>query len=268
MLADALAGESPAGAAFPEGTVVISAAWKGDRPGESADVNVPVGCVEDPFSPRSDPPGGQANWQAVAKVSDHSEPGTHEKVFPPEADGGVSSAPRRRQRPSGNTDAKVVSVGEEGLGACNRRRSGGVEDGMSGKDGQRKHGTTRGSPRRSRTAKASRITGSAGKSRRAREWGGWGRLSVDGPGQNNPDRSEGPWGRTAKAVRMAVSNRATCPTLSGTTGKATDDTNGERKPHDATGMPGAGLTEAFGWEGTVGKASLGAVPGKTRRTES
>src|SRR5215510_9316333 len=31
----------------------------------------------------------------------------------------------------------------------------------------------------------------------AREWGGWGQLSEDGPGQQNPDRSEGPWGRAA-----------------------------------------------------------------------
>ena len=35
---------------------------------------------------------------------------------------------------------------------------------------------------------------SAVKSRCAREWDGWGRLSDDGPGQNNPDPSEGPWG--------------------------------------------------------------------------
>ena len=28
-----------------------------------------------------------------------------------------------------------------------------------------------------------------------RNWGGWGRLSEDGLGQHNPDRSEGPWGR-------------------------------------------------------------------------
>src|SRR5208337_445585 len=28
----------------------------------------------------------------------------------------------------------------------------------------------------------------------AREWGGWGRLSDDGPGQDNPDPSEDPWG--------------------------------------------------------------------------
>ena len=33
-----------------------------------------------------------------------------------------------------------------------------AEDGMSGRNGQRKLGTTRGSPRRSRTAKASRIS--------------------------------------------------------------------------------------------------------------
>src|SRR5712671_7603841 len=48
--------------------------------------------------------------------------------------------------------------------------------------------------RRSRTAKASRISRYAVKSRCACEWGGWGRLSDDGPGQNNPDPSESPWG--------------------------------------------------------------------------
>jgi hypothetical protein len=57
---------------------------------------------------------------------------------------------------------------------------------------QRKLGTTRGSPRRSRTAKASRISRRAVKSRCAREWGGWGQLSDDGPGHYNPDPSEGP----------------------------------------------------------------------------
>src|ERR1700747_3931038 len=69
------------------------------------------------------------------------------------------------------------------------------EDGMSGRNEQRKPGTTRGSPRRPRTAKASRISRYAVKSRCAREWGGWGRLSDDGPGHYNPDPSEGPWGR-------------------------------------------------------------------------
>src|SRR6201989_76577 len=69
-----------------------------------------------------------------------------------------------------------------------------VEDGMLGANEQRKPGTTRGSPRRSRTAKASRISRHAVKSRCVHEGGGWGRLSDDGPGQNNLDPSEGPWG--------------------------------------------------------------------------
>jgi len=69
------------------------------------------------------------------------------------------------------------------------------EDGMSGRNVQRKLGTTRGSPRRSRTAKALRISRYAVKSRCAGEWGGWGRLSEDRPGHYNPVPSEGPWGK-------------------------------------------------------------------------
>src|SRR6266496_6246485 len=42
------------------------------------------------------------------------------------------------------------------------------------------------------------------KSGCAREWGGWGRLSDDGPGQQNPDRSEGPWGRAVGSARTEV----------------------------------------------------------------
>ena len=42
------------------------------------------------------------------------------------------------------------------------------------------------------------------KSGCAREWGGWGRISDDGPGQQNPDRSEGPWGRAAESARTEV----------------------------------------------------------------
>ena len=60
-------------------------------------------------------------------------------------------------------------------------------DGMPERNGQRKTGTARGSPRRSRTAKAPRISRRAAKSWGAREWGGWGRLSDDGPGQQNPE---------------------------------------------------------------------------------
>jgi hypothetical protein len=48
---------------------------------------------------------------------------------------------------------------------------------------------------KSGTAKISRINRAAAKSGYAGEWGGWGQLSEDGPGQHNPGRSEGPWGR-------------------------------------------------------------------------
>ena len=47
-------------------------------------------------------------------------------------------------------------------------------------------------PMRIGTARASGISRETVKSRCAREWGGWGRISEDGPGQHNPDRSEGP----------------------------------------------------------------------------
>src|SRR5271165_7451466 len=82
--------------------------------------------------------------------------------------------------------------------------SGVVEGDMLRRNGQRKRGTTCGSPRRSRTAKASRISRAAAKSRCACKWGGWGRLSVDGPRHYNSDRSEGPWGRATKVAQMAV----------------------------------------------------------------
>src|SRR5262249_50521152 len=75
------------------------------------------------------------------------------------------------------------------------------EDGMSGGNEQRKLATTRGSPRRSRTAKASRINRQAAKSRCTHEWDGWGRLSDDGPGHYNPDPSEDPWGGGVKPPR-------------------------------------------------------------------
>jgi len=59
-----------------------------------------------------------------------------------------------------------------------------------------------------RTAKAVRISRMA-KSDCAGEWGGCGHLSVDGPGQHNPDRSEGHWGRTK--VRMTASRGGYLP---------------------------------------------------------
>src|SRR5215210_7953343 len=85
-------------------------------------------------------------------------------------------------------------VGIAQLDTCDVRTPRGQRGRHVRTEWERKPGTTRGSPRRSRTAKASRISRHAVKSRCAREWGGWGRLSQDGPGQHNPDPSEGPWG--------------------------------------------------------------------------
>ena len=121
-----------------------------------------------------------------------------------------------------------------------------IESGMPGRNGQRKPGTTRGSPRRSRTAKALRISRRAVKSRCARERGGWGRISVDGLGQHNPASSEDPWGggvMTSKAVR----NRVHGPTQCGTTAVTMRCTKGERKPDGCRCTPGAGLNrQRFG----------------------
>ena len=97
------------------------------------------------------------------------------------------------------------SYGEDHVGIVNlddtmHELPGVGEGGMSARNVQRKLGTTRGSPRRSRTAKTSRISRRAVKSRCAREWGGWGRLSDDGPRQHNSGKSEDPWGRSGDST--------------------------------------------------------------------
>src|SRR5262249_47269183 len=115
------------------------------------------------------------------------EPESPERRAPRETDcGRIGSAEllRTRRRP------------------CRHRRSGPNDDraprGQRGwhvrKEWTAKPGTTRGSPRRSRTAKALRISRHAVKSQCARGWGGWGRLSDDGARQHNLHPSEDPWG--------------------------------------------------------------------------
>jgi hypothetical protein len=89
-----------------------------------------------------------------------------------------------------------------------RRLPGEVGNDMLGKISQGERGTSRRSPRRSRTAKASHISRRAMKLRCACEWGGSGRLSDDGSGQHNPNRSEDPWSRATQVARMAVFHRA------------------------------------------------------------
>ena len=100
---------------------------------------------------------------------------------------GALGVPSRSTLGEGHVDIAALELSMIGL-------PGVVEDGMPGANEQRKPGTTRGSPRRSRTAKASRISRRAVKSRCAREWVGWGRLSDDGTGHYNLNPSEDPWG--------------------------------------------------------------------------
>jgi hypothetical protein len=214
MLADVLAGERPAGGTCPVTTVVILGGGEGDRPAGSPGVKVPAGRGRsEGLPPRSLKrtmgirlrqifglirQGGRATRQVVAKERTR-KPRNH---------------PTTRSGFVGARECRALS----GLGEDwhRRRRNwaraadglpGVVEDDMPRENGQRKHGTTRGSPRPAGTAKASPISCEAVKWRRACEWGGWGRLSEDGPGQNNPDRSEGPWGRATWIARMAVLDR-------------------------------------------------------------
>ena len=110
-----------------------------------------------------------------------------------------------------------ASVFGEALGKSSRRVPRGLRGRHVAKDHQQKLRTSGGSPRHrgTCTAKAFRINRRAAKSRCARQWGGWGRLSVEGPGHYNPDWSEDPWGRAAIVARMAALKRTTAPTLSG-----------------------------------------------------
>jgi hypothetical protein len=82
------------------------------------------------------------------------------------------------------------------------------------------------------------------KSGCACEWGGWGRLSVDGSGQKNPDRSEGPWGRAAEAARTEVLQRAPSPG----TERGTDEDSGE---HEGRGQTDRGEGACVEREGPV-----------------
>jgi hypothetical protein len=84
-----------------------------------------------------------------------------------------------------------------------------------------------------RTAQAFGISRPAVQSGSACEWGGWGRISEDGPGQKNPDRSEGRWGRAAEAVRTEVFQRARSPAPNGEPTSAAGNTKDEGQRNDA-----------------------------------
>ena len=187
------------------------------------------------------------------------ESGSPERRAPRETDcGNIGSAEplRSRRRRCRHRSAGIAMIELPGV----------IESGMPRKNGQRKPGTTRGSPRRSRTAKALRISRYAVKSRCARGWGGWGRLSDDGSRQHNSGKSEDPWGRrTTPPPRRRTIERSTRHSagLSSRFDVRERQTQTKHKPVYA----GSRLKPANAWEGAALHASLPAVSGKTRRTE-
>src|SRR5262247_3206178 len=125
---------------------------------------------------------------------------------------GIAGVPRRWLRAEGTIDVAALELIIVEL-------PGVVGGGMPGRNGQRKTGTARGRPRRSRTAEASHISRSAMKLGCAREWGGWGRLSVDGRDSITRTGARAP-GVGGAFHRMAVQYIAsTDPTLGGSTSK-------------------------------------------------
>src|SRR5207244_9774590 len=141
-----------------------------------------------------------------------------------------------------------------------------VEDGMSGRNGQRKLGTSRGSPRRSRTAKTSRISRRAVKSRCAHEWGGWGRLSDDGSRQHNSDKSEDPWGGGLPHLHGGARSSAQPDTVRDYRGRYDVRERRTQTKHKPV-YAGSRLKPVSAREGAALHASLSAVSGKTRRAE-
>src|SRR5260370_42401709 len=125
-----------------------------------------------------------------------------------------------------------TSVFGEVLGIGSRKVPRGLRGRQVVKENQSKLRTSRGSPRHMRicTAKASRISRETVKSGCACEWGGWGRLSEDGPGQHNPDRSEGPWGRAADPLARRGSQAAPHLTQSRESTRAAESTKDDGKP--------------------------------------
>src|SRR6516165_1211398 len=137
---------------------------------------------------------------------------------------------------------------------------------MSGGNEQRKPGTTRGSPWRSRTAKAPRISRLAIKSRCACEWDGWGRISDDGSGHYNPNPSEDPWGGGVISLHCGAQSSPRPDTVR--------DNRVDHEVHEGrmqtgrrTAHAGSRLKLLTIQKGNAWKASLPAVLGKTRRTE-
>jgi hypothetical protein len=188
-LIDDLAGGSPASANCPVGTVVISGDGEGDQAVESPDVNALEGWTQ----VWSAPTGGLAKQQVVAKANCSQASKTHTSPESECEDEGNAETVIPRSRLGSPVKYWVSATGEFPVVSEDdmlRKTINESSEPVVGRLGR--VGTC--------TAKASRISRSAAKSGCARNWGGWGRLSVDGPGQHNPIRSEGPWGRAIESL--------------------------------------------------------------------
>ena len=133
----------------PVAVVVISRNGEGDRPVESREVKAPDG-----WAFQSDPYRGASNLTGCSQCVNQEAP----KASP--ARNGLRED---RECRAAQISAKASSASKFWTEMM-IELPGVKEDGMSGRNVQRKLGTTRGSPRRSRTAKASRISRRAVKS--------------------------------------------------------------------------------------------------------
>jgi len=115
---------------------------------------------------------------------------------------------------------------------------------------QRKHGTTRGRPKALPHSEGISYKPLEVKSGCACEWGGWGRVSDDGPGHYNLDRSEGPWGR-ANAALMAVLRVLAYPDSERDVTAKGEQHEGRMQTKRCEGYAGSRLNRSIVWEGAV-----------------
>jgi hypothetical protein len=163
MLADVPMGESPIGGHCSVTTVVISDREKGDRlDGKLGSKSLgwlgksPVRSAKETSNST-----GRSKSRSESEPVKPRKPFVHLKRMMAKLGSAEPLAPWRRPMPLVKNRASAAN-GFPGV----------QEDGMPRRNAQRKHGTTRGSPRRTSTAKASRINRSAAKPRCAHERGG------------------------------------------------------------------------------------------------
>jgi hypothetical protein len=149
--------------------------------------------------------------------------------------------------------AQISAKANVGIGELDEYDSdlpGDIGGGMPGRNVQRKLGTTRGSPRRSRTAKASRISRIVGEIAMCPRVGRMGPISEEGPGQNNPDQSEGPWGGVQPHSK-AARHRVVGPTQCGNPDSDHEVREGWRQTVYQPTYAGSRLKRPMPWEGPI-----------------